>query len=194
MGSPMQLLVIVNTVLALTSCCAWTFVMTKIFFSHKFGITDIQNATLAGGVMVGVVSNYLLHPAGAIGVGMIAATVCVVGYNVIQPLLMNNCVHDTCGINNLHGMPAICGAVASIIMCASTDTTWLERHYSETERMAAFPMGGEQWKAQLLGSLATFAIAVVSGSISMWLCKVFRDPYAHKFLDEAHFQVDYKDV
>jgi len=194
MGSPMQLLIIINTVLALTASCAWTFVMSKMFFSHKFSTVDIQNATLSGGVMVGVVSNYLLHPAGAIGIGMIAATVCVVGYNVIQPRLTNSFVHDTCGINNLHGMPAICGALASIILCASIDTKHMDVAYSHVERMSAFPMGGEQWKAQLLGSLATFAIAVVSGAISMWLCKVFRDPYSHKFLDEAHFQVDYKDV
>jgi len=194
MGSPMQLLVIVNTVLALTSCCAWTSVMTRIFFSHKFGITDIQNATLAGGVMVGVVSNYLLHPAGAIAVGMVASTVSVFGHNLIEPTITSKFVHDTCSINNLHGMPSICGAVASIIMCASVSTKHLETAYSEAERTTAFPMGEEQWKAQLYGSLATFAIAVVTGAISMFFCKMFKDPYAHKFLDEAHFGVDYKDL
>ena len=31
-------------------------------------------------------------------------------------------IHDTCGVHNLHGMPAVIGTIISIIMAAKADT------------------------------------------------------------------------
>merc|ERR1712196_751036 len=118
MGSPTQLRMLLNTILALTGSCTWTFVLTKMFYDHKFGPVDIQNATLAGGVMVGICSSLPLHPAGALGIGMIAATVSVVGFHVFDPLFASKMFHDSLGIHNRHGLPALFGGFASVITTA----------------------------------------------------------------------------
>jgi len=103
----MQQRAVLNTIIALTFCTSWTFVLTRSFHKRKFGAVEIQNATLAGGVMVGVTCNY---SPGAALIGIIAATISVVGYNVVQPSINDTFLHDTCGINNLHGLPSIAGA------------------------------------------------------------------------------------
>ena len=52
-NSAMQQRVVLNTIIALTFCTMWTFVLTRHFHKKKFGAVEVQNATLAGGVMVG---------------------------------------------------------------------------------------------------------------------------------------------
>ena len=40
-----------------------------------------------------------------------------------QPYLEDRfLIHDTCGVHNLHGMPAVIGTIISIIMAAKADT------------------------------------------------------------------------
>ena len=37
-----------------------------------------------------------------------------------KPALANAInIHDTCGVHNLHGMPAVLAAIASVITCAA---------------------------------------------------------------------------
>lgn len=51
----------------------------------------------------------------ALVIGFVAGLISTYGYNVLQPWLEKNlALHDTCGINNLHGMPSVIGAIASI--------------------------------------------------------------------------------
>ena len=70
--------------------------------------------------MVGATCNYMLYPGGAAAIGCIAGTISVVGYNVIM-LKINDFVHDSCGIHNLHGMPSVAGAIVSVILAASAE-------------------------------------------------------------------------
>ena len=72
---------------------------------------------------------------GAIAVGMIGGTLSVVGYNIIQPKFVGKFIHDSCGINNLHGMPSIAGALVSVVVAAYTDKS----DYSPSDYEAAFP-------------------------------------------------------
>ena len=51
---------------------------------RKFNAVDLQNASLAGGVMVGAVSDLVLQPYGAIIAGSIAGIVATFGYQVLQ--------------------------------------------------------------------------------------------------------------
>ena len=49
---------------------------------------------------------------------------CVFGCHANQQPAINRKmgIHDTCGVHNLHGMPAVIGTIISIIMAAKADT------------------------------------------------------------------------
>jgi len=111
---------ICNTYLALSAACVSTFIFS-ILFNPKRRITmeHIQNATLAGGVAMGTAANMQVEPAGALFIGFSAGLLSTAGYSYIKPFLAEKVsLHDTCGVNNLHGMPAIMAAIFSIIHCA----------------------------------------------------------------------------
>jgi len=200
MGSPTQLRMIVNTILALTSSTTWAFVMSKLFNSHKFGPVDIQNATLAGGVMVGICSSLPLHPAGALGIGMIAATVSTFGFNVLDPLLMKGLVHDTLGIHSRHGLPALCGGIYSVIYLAfflppSPGGDIAHAFGPGADAWAAaYPEGVNQWKANLYATFATLAISFFGGVFTMGFVKaitICNDKRQGAFDDENYWAVKY---
>lgn len=107
-------------------------------------MVDLQNASLAGGVIVGAVSDLVLQPYGAIIAGSIAGAVATFGYQILQvklahihrikvcsagkeavlhsidifqtSLLDTLNLHDSCGVNNLHGMPGILGGCLSALI------------------------------------------------------------------------------
>ena len=84
---------------------------------RKFNAVDFQNATLAGGVIVGAVSNLAFPPWAAVVAGSAAGVVATFGYQVLQGLLLDGLnLHDSCGVNNLHGMPGILGGCLSALM------------------------------------------------------------------------------
>lgn len=51
---------------------------------HKLDMVHVQNSTLAGGVAVGAICNLLIGPAGAIGVGIVAGAISVLGYRYVS--------------------------------------------------------------------------------------------------------------
>jgi len=79
-------------------------------------MVDIQNATLAGGVAIGASADMYLYPGTAMAIGCIAGTISTIGFVKLAPILETYIgIHDTCGVNNLHGMPSFFGAIVSMI-------------------------------------------------------------------------------
>ena len=112
--------VVINTILSLTSSCMSAFAMSK-FFRKKFNMVDIQNASLAGGVAVGSSADLVIGPSFSLLIGMIAGIMSTIGYNKIQPFLYRHFhLHDTCGVNNLHGIPGIIGGISGAISASFT--------------------------------------------------------------------------
>ena len=112
--------VIINTILSLTSSCMSAFAMSK-FFRKKFNMVDIQNATLAGGVAVGSSADLVIGPSFSLLIGMIAGIMSTGGYNKVQPFLQRKLrIHDTCCVNNLHGIPGIIGGLSGAISASFT--------------------------------------------------------------------------
>ncbi len=111
-------LVAINTVLALCGATLATYVFT-ILFNSKIEVSDIANASLAGGVAIGAtVAN--VTPGWSMLIGLIAGTISVVGHVIIQPRLQKATGGvDTCGVHNLHGMPGIFGGIVALALVAS---------------------------------------------------------------------------
>jgi len=161
-------------------------------------MVDVQNATLAGGVAIGSAANLtVLSPAESLVIGVLGGTLSVVGYTKIQPKIERHLlVHDTCGVNNLHGMPAILAGIASAIIIAySGDQTTFTRQtssaaYNETYGNINGRTPGEQAGVQLLCVLISFSMAVVSGTLCGLVCKLLGSPEEDGlFLDRGYWEV-----
>jgi ammonium transporter Rh len=111
-------LVAINTVLALCGATLATYVFT-ILIRGKIEVGDIANASLAGGVAIGAtVAN--VTPGWSMLIGLIAGTISVVGYAIIQPRLQKATGGvDTCGVHNLHGMPGVFGGIIALGLVTS---------------------------------------------------------------------------
>lgn len=160
--------VVINTVLSLSSSCLTTFAVSRLV-GGKFDMVHIQNSTLAGGVAVGSSADLVIHPGGALAIGMIAGTVSVLGYKYLSPYLESRFgLYDTCGIHNLHGMPGIIGAMGGFISAwAATDEA-----YGDNINVI-FPVddgesyhAGKQGGVQLFAMLITLGISLTSGYLT----------------------------
>ena len=115
---------------------------------------------------MGTIADKIIGPGGAMIVGTIAGALSTVGFRFIKPILQKFRAHDTCGVNNLHGMPGILAGIFGIILAAFpayslyTDnlvgTCWHAQ-----ERSHLLQIG---YQAATLGT--TILVAVVGGIIT----------------------------
>lgn len=122
-GAYSQERVIVNTLLALCGSALTGFCFSAwLRGENKFDMVDIQNATLAGGVAIGTGCDMYVTPGGALTIGAVAGAWSVFGYTKIQGFLEEHLgVYDTCGVNNLHGMPGIIAGIAGFFLTWGAD-------------------------------------------------------------------------
>jgi ammonium transporter Rh len=108
-------LVAINTIFALCGATLATYVFS-VLFRGKIEVSDIANASLAGGVAIGdTVAN--ITPGWSILIGLTAGAISVIGYRFIQPKLQKLTGGvDTCGVHNLHGMPGVFGGLAAMAL------------------------------------------------------------------------------
>eukprot|EP01029_Cantina_marsupialis_P019647 TRINITY_DN4569_c0_g1_i1.p1 TRINITY_DN4569_c0_g1~~TRINITY_DN4569_c0_g1_i1.p1 ORF type:complete len:473 (+),score=146.34 TRINITY_DN4569_c0_g1_i1:67-1485(+) len=192
----MRILVICHCLICLAASCVTTFILSKLMQPHKvFGQVEVQNATLAGGVAIGCVGNMAIGMGGAVFVGFCAGTVSVIGYLIIQPLLEKKIgLYDTCGINNLHGMPAITGAILSVFFTAIIDKDEYGTHLGDVFPKIAEEDGRsrfEQAMCQLAGIVVTLIFAIVTGTLSGYAVKWGLNSYTDKqlFQDDTEMHV-----
>ena len=109
---------VVNVVLALCGATLATYIVC-VMIRKKVAIADIANGSIAGGVAIGATCN-IVGPMSAFVIGLLAGTLCVVGYTMIQPRLQAAFkTVDTCGVHNLHGMPGLLGGLVGIVAVPS---------------------------------------------------------------------------
>ena len=182
---------VINTYLSLVACCVTSFAVSALVNKErKLDMVHVQNATLAGGVAVGTVANMIIQPWGALFIGTLAGIVSVLGYNYATPFLNNTFkIHDTCGVNNLHGMPALIAGVAGIICArlASKDTY----HDSLTNVFEARETrtGAKQSVYQLIAVVVTLGISIASGLITGFIIrqKIFDPPRREQVFDDETY-------
>jgi ammonium transporter Rh len=139
---------VVNTIVALCGATVITYLLSALFRKGKPSIGDIANASLAGGVAIGATCNLVSTPV-AFLIGLLAGSICVLGYNVIQPKLLSRFkILDTCGVHNLHGMPGLMGGLIAILVVPGIAV------------------------AQLVGIAFTVVLALMGGTIGGHLIKL----------------------
>ncbi|KAK3605478.1 hypothetical protein CHS0354_001463 [Potamilus streckersoni] len=204
---------IINTYLSLTACTVVTFAFSGLLHKGKFEMVHVQNATLAGGVAVGTTAHMVLHPWGALLMGLAAGMLSTLGFHFIQPFLLKYLrIHDTCGVNNLHGMPGILAGVAGSIVAAlasadvwgnsrfdvfpqmvpPANTTELESLNSNSVTNYTAGLGrsaGEQGAYQIAALGVTLAMAIGSGIFTGLVLKIpiFNEPQEHELFDDHHW-------
>ncbi|CAH2214555.1 ammonium transporter [Tepidibacter aestuarii] len=133
-------LTVINTVFALCGATLATYIFSRII-RGKIEIEDIANAALAGGVAIGSLCD-TTTPGYSMLIGIAAGAISTIGYSILAPkvekLIKGT---DSCGINNLHGMPGILGGITAIFVTGNT-------------------------VIQLGGIITTVIIAFVSGKIT----------------------------
>jgi ammonium transporter Rh len=94
--------------------------LTSTLFNHgKFAMEDVLNATLAGGVIIGSSSDLVVDAVYGILIGFFGGSLSCWGFNKATPWLYERLgIHDTCGVNNLHGLPGIAGGIIGGITAA----------------------------------------------------------------------------
>uniref|UniRef100_A0A2I3GRX1 Ammonium transporter Rh type C n=1 Tax=Nomascus leucogenys TaxID=61853 RepID=A0A2I3GRX1_NOMLE len=175
----------INTYCSLAAC-----VLTSVAISsalHKKGKLDmvhIQNATLAGGVAVGTAAEMMLMPYGALIVGFVCGIISP------WPFLESRLhIQDTCGINNLHGIPGIIGGIVGAVTAASASL----EVYGREGLVHSFDFQGSkgdwtartQGKFQIYGLLVTLAMALMGGII---VGLILRLPFWGQPSDENCFE------
>jgi ammonium transporter Rh len=105
----------VNVVIALCGSTLATY-LVSLGLRHKICISDIANASLAGGVAIGATCASASHPVSFL-IGILAGTLSTFGFAVIQSRIEKVFrVIDTCGVTNLHGWPGLMGGIAAIFI------------------------------------------------------------------------------
>lgn len=181
-----RMIIIINTVLALTGSCLAAFAFS-IFYRGKFCMDDVLNATIAGGVAVGSSASLITNTAGGIAIGFIAGAVSATGYYYLSDILADYGIYDTCGVHNLHGMPGLIGGLASAIFVAAYNSTSLDiagdnpLDFGDDDRYI------RQGGLQIAGIFISIGIGIITGIISGLLMWPMYEITSEDFFDDEHY-------
>ena len=176
---------VVNTILALSACTVATFLWSSVLSStSKFRPVDIQNCTLAGGVAMGAVCDLTLNGSDSLLIGFAAGTVSTFGYNRVQEFLEHKFnIHDTCGINNLHGMPSLVGGAATTILAAIKAS----KHHDVPSPF----IHRDQALDQFISILFTLGMSISSGLVTGYILNLIRpdENITEFYCDEPYWEI-----
>ncbi|KXZ48230.1 hypothetical protein GPECTOR_29g134 [Gonium pectorale] len=153
-----QFLSIVNTLISLLGAVLSVFA-TSALAGGRINMVHIQNSTLAGGVAMGAACTLRMTPGGALAVGAFAGFMSTLGFQYLTPFLDRTIgLGDTCGIHNLHAMPAVLGSLVAGLAALGQHSEYLEH-----------PNGRTQLGYQVLASVVTVGIALAGGFVGGWM-------------------------
>ncbi|XP_012557537.1 ammonium transporter Rh type C isoform X1 [Hydra vulgaris] len=187
-GKPLQInRAVINTYIALAAGAVTSFgVSSLVNKSYKFKMVLMQNATIAAGVAVGISSDLLIRPWGAMLIGLTASTICVLGFTYLTPRLNKLSIHDTCGVHNLHGMPALFGACCAAICAIAIppgkySAEDFKSIYTASAERSPLKQGGFQFAAIIV----TLAFAIICGLITGYIITFLKNPPEENRYDDA---------
>jgi len=197
--------VVVNTVLALASSCTCTFYTSRLFRGYytnkvlaklgtsedRFGIREIQSATMAGGVAAGSCVSLLTQPWGAVLIGSLAGTIATVGHVHLSGWLTQRGIHDVMGVHFRHGLPGFLGGLAGVFaVLAASSTNYGEPLSKLFPEMANGRSKGDQAGMQAAALFVTLAMALVSGALTGLIIRwPYFEPMRAPFLDDPFWLI-----
>jgi ammonium transporter Rh len=164
-----QFLAITNTFLSLCSSTLAFAAISRFLNGNKFDVVHMQNASLAGGVAMGVAGDMDMGLHGAMLAGFASGLISCVGYSKISPFLTKLNIHDTCGVNNLHGMPGIMSAIVGIIVTAKFNNGEDDNGSGGTREIGGFldsEGNGVGADKQAFALLITIGVALAAGTLA----------------------------
>ncbi|XP_014234560.1 ammonium transporter Rh type A isoform X2 [Trichogramma pretiosum] len=211
---------IVNTLLSIAASCVISFAVSALVSKrNKFDMVHVQNSTLAGGVAIGTAAGMMCQPVGALTIGAISGVISVLGYKHLTPWMQNRLrIHDTCGVHNLHGMPAVlAGLFGALLAGLATEAdynyalyeifparipslgqnlTEINNSYQLSLRPGPNRTAGMQASYQLLALAVTLVVAIVSGLVTglilrLPLCGSLTEE--QKFNDSVNWEIESED-
>ncbi|KAI1895100.1 hypothetical protein AGOR_G00102820 [Albula goreensis] len=169
-----KLWVIYSTYLSLATSALTAFSISMMTSPRgKFNMVHIQNASLAGGVAVGVAMSVVNMPGIAMTTGLLAGLMSSLGFRYIKPSLQTvfKC-RDTCGVLSVHGMPGIMGWLVGFFIRVSSS--------SEAPEMAMYD------PCTLLVTLSlSLCLGACTGFVVKW--NLWRPPQDRKCFDDQAF-------
>ncbi len=187
-------IIIINTIISLTGSCLGAF-MISAFFREKLDMEDILNASLAGGVIIGAPSSLFTNPAAALTCGLLAGIISTFGFIYLSKYLNGKIgLIDTCGVNNLHGIPGILGGILSSIAVASYQSVSLDPTLGNNLDFYATPFQGRNFDQQawwqLLGLITSLGIGLIAGSLTGFMMHfMYKMMNDHFYQDSTFFAV-----
>ena len=132
---------------------------------------DILNATLAGGVAIGAPSGLFTNPAASLCTGLGAGMISTFGFIYLSKYLNNKIgLYDTCGLNNLHGIPGIIGGILSSIAIAAYQSSPIGSDLGDKLSFYSNNSAGRSFSIaacyQLAGLAISLGISIVAGLIA----------------------------
>lgn len=157
----------------------------------------VINATMAGGVAIGTTSDLVVNGAFAMLIGGLGGIISAAGIHHMGSALQKSIgLHDTGGVQYVHGLPGIFAGIVGAIVAASCESAF---DYNNAAIAATFPAiadgrtFGNQAAYQIYALLITLAISIVGGTFSGFIAsRIFRVDEDFFFDDKAHFaEVEY---
>lgn len=156
-----------NTYLSLASSVIASLIVSRLTKGRKLEMEIILNASLAGGVVMGANADIIANAGGAMTAGFFAGAVSSLGYAYIGPYLAQKInLHDTCGVHNLHGMPAVMGGIISAIVISRGLTNFGTTNYNYYYFNSAKRTNSEQAGFQLASLALSVCLGMLGGLLS----------------------------
>lgn len=178
-----------TTALSISASCIAACGISRLIHM-KLDMEIVLNATIAGGVMVGASCDMITNPGTAIIIGSVAGTISALGFAYLSAALRQSInLHDTCGVNNLHGMPGFLGGITAAICAAlagqnfaSLDAAYIV--FPEVKNGRTFK---QQAGYQLAALFTTMGIALLSGAFAGFVASKVGRPPKNLFEDVEHW-------
>lgn len=170
----------INTLLSISASCVMVFLLSFLVRKGRFHMEHILNATLAGGVLIGSSADLIVDPWISFLFGMGAGSLSLLGFEYIGPWLDHKIgLHDTCGVNSLHGMTGILGTCLSAFLVGFAK----EEQFGTNNFKELFPTIAKKQRTNavqagytIAGLFTVLGLAIFSGALTGLLlnCSCFK--------------------